>query len=355
MIRQLHRNPDVDLRLLASRDQLVNGRALPAHHPLHEVPVVGLPLSRIMRESLWLGLNTPVIDRYVPKDSWIYCSMETYVPTQQCRRIVTVHHLESPVVAHRLSVKTLKEKSRNFRLRKAIRTADLVVAQSTFTREGLVSRFLVPPERIRVVGSGVTEEYFAVPNNADLYSLAPDFSPYVLITGALDSRKGADYMLNVARLLAKRNSPVRLVCTAGLYGVPAYISAARALSNVVLLNFVSRHELLAHYRKAAALLCLSRLEGFGLPLVEAMAAGLPVIAANNTAIPETLGGAGVLVAPENTEQVVDAIERLLHDKAFRDELTANGLVRARNFTWEVCMQRLLAGIRTVPQPCLKVL
>jgi len=221
------------------------------------------------------------------------------------------------------------------------------VAQSTFTRDAVVREFSAPMERMQVVGSGVTEEYFQVPQNRNLDALVPDYAPFILCTGAMDHRKGTDYMLNLARLLWRRKSPVKIVCTAGLYGNQDYIATAQNLPNIVLLNFVSQAELLAYYQKAICLICLSRLEGFGLPLVEAMAAGLPVIAANNTAIPETLGGAGILVAPENTEQVAAKVDALQQDKDFRANHIFKGIERAKNYTWEACMKRMLAGIRQI--------
>ena len=117
------------------------------------------------------------------------------------------------------------------------------------------------------------------------------------------------------------------------------------MSNMVLLSFVSRRELLAYMRNAVCLVCLSRLEGFGLPMVEAMAAGLPVVAAETSAIPETLGGVGVLVDPAKSRDVADAVERLHGDVEYRESLAAKGLARAREmFTWEACMERLLASL-----------
>jgi len=353
MMRVLSRNPDVDLCLLASADELEDGGTMPPELDFAGIPVVPLPWKRSAREALWLGTNCPAIERYVPSDYWIYCSMETFIPARRCKRVVTVHHLEPRAAASALSLQAVRQWRQDFRLRKALQTADLVVAQSAFTAREVVAQHHVSGARIAVVGSGVTEEYFGVPNNQDLDSLVPDFAPYVLVTGAMDKRKGTDYLLDLGRFLARCNSRIKIVCTAGLYGSPDYIAAARALPNMVLLNFVTRQEMLAHFKKAIALIFLSRLEGFGLPLVEAMASGLPVIATGNSAIPETLAGAGVLVKPENPQQVADEIRRLQEDQNYRTELIGKGFTRARNFTWDACMRRLLAGITTISQANLE--
>ncbi|MGO8926618.1 MAG: glycosyltransferase family 4 protein [Limisphaerales bacterium] len=347
MVKVLAKNPDVELCLLASADELTPDGKVAPEVGLDGIPVIPLPWKRSLREALWLATNFPAIDRYLASDFWVYCSMETFVPARRCKRIVTVHHLEPPIHHRQLTAAHFRGQVRTRRLRKALATADLLVAQSTFTRDAVAREFSIPLERMKVVGSGVTRDLFDVPNNQGLDDLVPDYSPYVLSVGALERRKGTDYVLELAKLLLAKELPIRIVCTAGLYGDPSYISAARALPNIVLLNFVARQELFAYMKKAVCLICLSRLEGFGLPLVEAMAAGLPVIASNNSAIPETLGGAGILVEPGDTPTIAGEIGRLQQDTAHRAELIAKGEARARIFTWEACMQRLLAGIHAV--------
>ena len=89
----------------------------------------------------------------------------------------------------------------------------------------------------------------------------------------------------------------------------------------------------------------SRLEGFGLTAVESMALGTPVIASNNSALPETLGGAGVLVNPGNAGELAEEALRFAHDANHRTNHVDHGRRRISYFTWEACMQRLLDGIR----------
>lgn len=345
MVKVLAKNPKVELRLLASRCELTADGKMPPELGLDGIPVIPLPWKRSTREALWLATNAPAIDRYVPSDFWIYCSMETYVPARKCRRIVTVHHLEPPSRTPLFSRQGVRARTASFRLSKAVTTADVLVTQSHFTCRQVVGNFDASKSRKVVVGSGASPDIFASRQDATLDGLVSHNEPFLLVVGALDLRKGSDYLIALARELQARSSKLKIICTAGTYGNAAQIAEAKKQPNMILLSFLSSRELLAYMRKAVCLVCLSRLEGFGLPLIEAMAAGLPVLAAETSAIPETLGGAGVLVDPENKAAVADAVERIQGDVSYRQMLIERGLKRAgRDFTWEACMGRLLGAL-----------
>jgi len=335
MTRALAQNSEAQLKLLLSRSDLAGGDVLPPAHPLRSIPCVGLPWHRRTREGCWLLFNRPLIDRYLAPGTWVYNSGEpAYVPGRHCPRIVTVHHLEP-------SSRRLKA----LRFRKAILTANLLVAQSSFTRDQIVRKYRVPPDRIVVVGSGVEqsliEEGQREPRNHDTDRL----EPYVISVGSMLPRKGSDYLLKMARELLRRQSNLRIVWPLGTRGLSHLVEEARSLSNVVLLDYVSRDDLIGLIRGAICMVIPSRLEGFGLTSIESMALGTPVIASNNSALPETLGGAGVLVDPENAGQLAEEALRFQRDASHRAEHVARGRRRVSYFTWEACMQRLLNGIR----------
>lgn len=332
MVKALAKNPAVELCLLASADELEHG-AMPFELGLSGIPVVKLPWKRATREALWLATNSPPIDRYVPEECWIYNSMETYVPARKCRRIVTVHHIET-------SASWLAA----FRLKKAIRTADLVVAQSTFTARQIISQFNVPEARIAVVGSGVDESFLARSREAPFELPPSPYAPYAISIGAFQLRKGSDYLFEMARELQRRGSPLKIVCPFGLRGLSPFTEEVKALTNVVALDYISRGELLDLIRGAVCMVIPSRLEGFGLTAIESMALGTPVIASNNSALPETLGGAGILVDPSDVRSLTNALEKVFKDQGHRSSLVTLGCHRARDFTWTHCMERLLAGI-----------
>ncbi len=344
MTLALARNPEVKLKLLTSSSELNGAGMLPKEHPLHGIPAIGLPWSREMREGCWLALNHPLIDRYLPPDWWIYNSMETYVPARKCRRIVTVHHIETSLPSRIFSHAGIRQRPATFRLKKAVRTADLVVAQSTFTAREILAQHNVPEERIVVVGSGVEDSLLARSDETTSEVPPSGYAPYIISIAAFQSRKGSDYLFAMARELQRRCSPLRIVCPLGKLGLPPFIEQVKSLPNVIALGYVGRQELLGLIRGAVCMVIPSRLEGFGLTAIESMALGTPVIAANNSALPETLGGAGLLVDPADAASLAAAAERIFEDSAYRNNLVALGLRRAENFTWIRCMERLLTAV-----------
>jgi glycosyltransferase involved in cell wall biosynthesis len=347
MVQMLAENPEVQLRLLVSADELESNGTLPGLQ-LKGIPVVPLPWKRPMREALWLGSNWPPIDRYLSEDFWVYCSMETYVPVRRCRRIVTVHHLEPAIKASPFKREKLKQWRQRFRVRKAIANADLIVAQSSFTAREIILQHGVSESRLVVVGCGVDQSLLATPPpRVQSHGAAAALGSYIISVGAFQLRKGTDYLFAMARELQRRGSPLKIVCPFGLRGVSPFIDEVKVLTNVVALDYTSRDELLDLIRGAVCMVIPSRLEGFGLPAIESMALGTPVIASNNSAMPETLGGAGILVDPADATALTDAVERLLKDALHRANLANLGRLRAENCTWARCMERLLAGIAKV--------
>jgi glycosyltransferase involved in cell wall biosynthesis len=223
----------------------------------------------------------------------------------------------------------------------------LVVAQSTFTAREIMTQHNVPEMRIAVVGSGVDESLLAQTRDDSATPTSPPYGPYVVSVGAFQLRKGTDYLFAMARELQRMGSPLKIVCPFGLRGLPPFTEQVESLPNVVALDYVSRTELLNLIRGAVCMVIPSRLEGFGLTAIESMALSTPVIASNNSALPETLGGAGVLVDPVDAAALANEVERLRKDPGRRAHFVALGRRRAQDFTWTRCMERLLNGIRKI--------
>ena len=347
MTLTLANNPDVELKLLTSASELDGNSMLPKGHPLHGIPAIGLPWRRETREGCWLALNRPLIDRYLPAGWWIYNSLETYVPARKCKRIVTVHHIEPPPSAALLSRAGIRRRLATHRLQKAVATADLIVAQSTFTAREIMAQHRVPESRLAVVGSGVDDTLLTAPPEAQASGNALTYAPYVVSAGAFQLRKGTDYLFAMARELQRRGSPLKIVCPFGLRGFPSFTDEARTLPNVVALDYIGREELVDLIRGAVCMVIPSRLEGFGLTAIESMGLGTPVVASNNSALPETLGGAGMLVDPMDAVALANAVEKLFKDQSHRASLVALGRRRAEDFTWTKCMERLIKNLRRI--------
>jgi glycosyltransferase involved in cell wall biosynthesis len=191
-----------------------------------------------------------------------------------------------------------------------LRAADAIVAVSEFTREETIALAGVPAERIHVVLNGVDSGFAADGPRAE--------GDYVLAVATLEPRKNLSRVVEAARIA----------------GVELRVVGARGWGGVDVPGWVGElpdAELAALYRGARCVLYPSLYEGFGLPVLEAMASGTPVVTSRDTAMEEVAADAAVLVDPFDVGSIVDGIAEAANR---RDELVPLGLARARTFTWE---------------------
>jgi len=217
--------------------------------------------------------------------------------------------------------------------------ANRIVTDSAFSKREIAIAYGLSPDRIDVVPLAAASAFCAGPL-LPLPAKMP--SRFVLHVGDLHARRNLEM---VARALdrVRHQSPTLSGISLVLAGVDRGTArdlarlSERAGGRVPLITFagpVSEQMLVALYRRAAALVYPSRYEGFGLPLLEAMSCGTPVIAADTSSIPEVLGDAGVLLHPENEDAWKDAIGRVLEDPGHVAELTRLGFARAATFSWQ---------------------
>jgi glycosyltransferase involved in cell wall biosynthesis len=243
--------------------------------------------------------------------------------------IVTVHDLVSV-----LFPETMTLWSRIYAratLTAVLRAADLIVTPSQDTANDLNVLMRVSPDRIRVAWNGVDEIFFTSPLSA------PEVQqPYVLFVGTPEPRKNLARLVEAMRSLRSRGHPHRLIIAGGGGWGNVGVDTGQA----DFLGRVSDERLHALYAHATCLALPSLHEGFGLPAVEAMAAGTPVVAGSRGALPEVTGGAAVLVDPYDSGAIALGIERAIGERA---SLVAAGRARARQFTWSATA-RTMAGI-----------
>jgi glycosyltransferase involved in cell wall biosynthesis len=226
--------------------------------------------------------------------------------------VVTVHDLA--VLRHPETFNLWTRRYSRHCVPRVVQAATLVIAVSEFTKRELVELLRVPPEKVRVVANGVTESFMPAGPAAE--------GNYVLAVGTLEPRKNLE----------------RLVEATGRLGVELRIAGARGWgrvelngSNVQWLGELGDDRLAELYRGARCLVYPSLYEGFGIPVLEAMACGTPVVTSRGGALEETAGGAAVLVDPHDVASIAEGIERA---ELRRDELAALGLARAATFGWD---------------------
>ena len=220
---------------------------------------------------------------------------------------------------------------------RGIRKAKKIIAVSHCTRKDLIMHLGVPEDRIEVIYEGVDHKIFK-PSR----SRRPIDNPYVLYVGSEQPRKNIHTLLKAFKRVKEKREfeDLKLVKVGGAGGADFrkstndMINLLKLQEDVIFTGFVPTELLPAYYSHAECLVLPSFYEGFGLPCVEAMACGCPVIASNTSSLPEIVGDAGLMVNPRSVDDLAEALHRLLTDDGLRQEMISRGLKRAAEFSWE---------------------
>jgi glycosyltransferase involved in cell wall biosynthesis len=278
------------------------------------------------------------------------------------RSVVTVHDLgyRHEPQAHRLLDRLYLELSTRYNAR----AASHVIADSTATKRDLVQLYGTDPDRITVIPLGLDELFQPVTDPARLADVRARYGipgDYLLYVGTLQPRKNLVRLIEAwARVIADCRLQIAdlgrwTLVLAGKKGwlyeeIFATVRRLGLEGRVLFPGYVPEEDLPALLSGATAFVWPSLYEGFGLPVLEAMACGTPVIAANVSSLPEVVGDAGLLVDPLDSEALAAAMQRLLADAdpstplraSLRAELRQRGLARAKLFSWPRCARETLA-------------
>lgn len=265
----------------------------------------------------------------------------TVLPPVKAKVVVTIHGLPC----------LLYPKTYTFRMRRQYsyfldwvrQKADVVISVSEATRKDLIQLAHIPQEKIKVVRSAISKEFRLVKNGTVVDSLLKSYrieKPFILSVSVLSPIKNlVTAIYAYQRYLVKNpKSPYRFVIT-GKRGW-LYQEIFKTVENLGLqkkVTFVGQlpHDQLVYLYNAADLFLYPSLyEGFGFPVVEAMACGVPVITSNVSSLPEIAGDAAKLVDPYNIEDIASAMKELLDDEELRKEMAQKGFERAKCFSWE---------------------
>lgn len=263
------------------------------------------------------------------------------------KTVVTVHDLGFKHFPELYSSTDLKY--HNWALSHSLKHASYIIAISQFTKKDIMQYFSIDPSKIGVIYEGYDEKIFR--RLKDKKTTRPS---YILFIGRLEEKKNIVGMIRAYAILRKEKSIKHQFILAGSPGFGSEKIEAELTKlpedirkDIILPGYVSQGKYIELLQNADVLFFCTFFEGFGLPPLEAMASGVPVVASNRTAIPEVCGKAALLVDPAKPLEMAFALSKVLNNTGFRNALISKGLARATLFSWRKTAEKTLQVLESV--------
>ncbi|HSX36469.1 MAG TPA: glycosyltransferase family 1 protein [Patescibacteria group bacterium] len=330
-----HPREPIDLGTLLDNDQTY-------HKPIDWLPARAY-------HSLKFHNLMPPLDLLYGKGVYIFPNFIRW-PLAQAPSVIAIHDLSMYDYPEYSSPQNLAFMTRHFK--RSAEQADLIMAVSEFSKRTLCDRLNIPKEKVIVTYPAVPAHYYARTDDEvraakAKYSI---FGKYMIFVSNLEPRKNLEGIIAAYRMLpAKLKQEVSLVLVGG-HGwrdddIRNAITEARlAGDRVIQPGYVDEDDLPALYTGAEASTYVSHYEGFGIPILEAMACGTPVIGGDNTGMPESAGKAAILVDSQDFDQISHAMHELLTKPALRNKHIEAGLKQVKKFDWQKSAGKLIAAL-----------
>ena len=308
--------------------------------------LIRLPLSERVLTILWHRLRLPLpVELFGGRLDVFHSPDFALPPVRQARTVLTVHDLSF------MRVPECSQPSlRAYLLRvvpPSVRRADVVLADSESTRNDVIELLGVGPDRVRVLYPGVDEGFQRVQDAQVLADVRQRYrlpERFVLSVGTLQPRKNLTRLIE-AHKQVRADADIELVIAGGagwMYeGIFRRVEELGLQGAVHFPGYVGDEDLPALYTLADLFVFPSLYEGFGLPALEAMACGTPVVTSDVSSLPEVVGDAALMVDPHDVDALAEAMRRVLGEPSLRSAMIRRGLVRAQSFTWSRAAEELL--------------
>ncbi len=290
-------------------------------------------------------------DRHFPHTDLVHCTEHLLLPLKEMPGVLTVHdvvYLHHPEWHLPLNRWFLRLAMPHF-----VRDARAIIAVSEFTKQDVVNLLGVDPAKVHVIYEGVDPRFRPIHSPALLSELRAHYrlqAPFILYVGAIEPRKNLPLLLRAFAALCREPDFRHQLVIAGGKGwlYDQVFATANALGldeRVIFTGHVPEQDLPTLYAAADIFAFPAFFEGFGLPPLEAMACGTPVVSSNAASLPEVVGKAGLLVSPQDEGGWVEALRRLSSDADLHRQLSAEGIAQARRFNWDDTARRTVEVYR----------
>lgn len=331
---------DVDLRSMVAEHD-------PATLALHR----HVPVPTRAMYKLWSWTGYPRADQLVGGADVYHATNYYLPPVKSARTVLSIYDLaflKHPAWCSPKIVGPFSSAVRRFSGK-----ADAIVACSEATRQDVVSMLGVPQDRVHVVHGAVADDFARTSRPAAVDLLAHHYNlklPFALFVSTLEPRKNVEGMLRAFAQIA-RDVPHKLILVGGLgWGMRGFQSLVESLGlsgRVQMMGFVERAHLPAFYAAADLFFFPSLYEGFGLPVLEAMTCGCPVITSNSSSLPEVGGDAAQYVDPADVDHMAATLRMVLESEPLRESMSRKGLAQAARFSWDASADATLNVYRSL--------
>ncbi len=311
-------------------------------------------LKGLARRVVWEYTTLPKLLQKEQVD--IFWGPSNFLPLRKaCKYVVTIHDLSSFTYAH--TYPYLRRKYYQYIIKQAVKRADLIITDSEFSRQDIINTFSVLPEMVKKIYCGIDdifrriESLDAIAQVKSKYKLPDDF---ILTLGVIEPKKNTERLIRAyAQLRDKYNNVPKLVIGGSKkYGwnnrrIFELVETLVLKDAVNFTDFIEQKDLPVVYSAAKLFILPSLFEGFGLPVIEAMACGTPVITSKTSSLPEITGDAAVLINPYDTEEIGQAIIKVISDQQLQTEMRVKGFENVKRFSWQESAHELLCMFEQV--------
>jgi glycosyltransferase involved in cell wall biosynthesis len=301
--------------------------------------------NKILNLFFWY-LHWPKIDKMIGGADIFFAPNINFLPTsEECRFVATFHDLSFERFPGFFQLKTRLWHNFFVNPRKIAKNAKKIIAVSESTKKDLEEIYQISPENIDVVRHGIRDNFRVIDrNDPKLIAIRKKYGlphKFILYLGNIEPRKNIPSIIGAHMLLISRDPKFEKYKLVLAGNISPLCRKLMEEENIVSCGYIENEDRPFVYNLASLFVYPSFFEGFGLPVLEAMACGTPVIASNNSSIPEVTESAAILIDPKRSAEITEAVSSILTDEKLYDKMRERGLVQARKFSWKKTAKKTL--------------